>query len=464
MKTIIKNGTVVTSGGSFPADILIDGEKIVSIGTIQKELDGDGEDVQVIDAAGKYVFPGAVDVHTHMDLDVGISRAVDDFYDGTVAAVCGGTTSIVDHMAFGSAGIPLHYMFREYEKLAGGKAVIDYGFHGTMQHLDDEILAELETMMADGIPSVKLYMTYNYKMNDAEILQTLRKMKAIHGITAFHCENHDVTEFLKKENREKGNLAPIYHAKSRPNAVEAEAVERVLRLAKMAGNAPVYIVHLSCKESLEAVRRARSAGQKNIFVETCPQYLTLTEERYLDEDGLKYIMSPPLRTQEDCDALWEGIDDGSIQVVATDHCPFNYSKEKQMGKDDFTCCPNGAPGVEERFSILFSEGVKKGRITLQRLVEVACANPCRIYGLAPEKGDIQPGADADIVILDPDASYILSHDRMHGAVDYTMYEGKEIQGEIELVMQRGNVLVKDDQFVGEKGQGRFIHRKPYAAY
>lgn len=464
MKTIIKNGTVVTSGGSFPADILIDGEKIVSIGTIQKELDGDGEDVQVIDAAGKYVFPGAVDVHTHMDLDVGISRAVDDFYDGTVAAVCGGTTSIVDHMAFGPAGIPLHYMFREYEKLAGGKAVIDYGFHGTMQHLDDEILAELETMMADGIPSVKLYMTYNYKMNDAEILQTLRKMKAIHGITAFHCENHDVTEFLKKENREKGNLAPIYHAKSRPNAVEAEAVERVLRLAKMAGNAPVYIVHLSCKESLEAVRKARSAGQKNIFVETCPQYLTLTEERYLDEDGLKYIMSPPLRTQEDCDALWEGIDDGSIQVVATDHCPFNYSKEKQMGKDDFTCCPNGAPGVEERFSILFSEGVKKGRITLQRLVEVACANPCRIYGLAPEKGDIQPGADADIVILDPDASYILSHDRMHGAVDYTMYEGKEIQGEIELVMQRGNVLVKDDQFVGEKGQGRFIHRKPYAAY
>ncbi len=464
MKTIIKNGTVVTSGGSFPADILIDGEKIVSIGTIQKELDGDGEDVQVIDAAGKYVFPGAVDVHTHMDLDVGISRAVDDFYDGTVAAVCGGTTSIVDHMAFGPAGIPLHYMFREYEKLAGGKAVIDYGFHGTMQHLNDEILAELETMMADGIPSVKLYMTYNYKMNDAEILQTLRKMKAIHGITAFHCENHDVTEFLKKENREKGNLAPIYHAKSRPNAVEAEAVERVLRLAKMAGDAPVYIVHLSCKESLEAVRRARSAGQKNIFVETCPQYLTLTEERYLDEDGLKYIMSPPLRTQEDCDALWEGIDDGSIQVVATDHCPFNYSKEKQMGKDDFTCCPNGAPGVEERFSILFSEGVKKGRITLQRLVEVACANPCRIYGLAPEKGDIQPGADADIVILDPDASYILSHDRMHGAVDYTMYEGKEIQGEIELVMQRGNVLVKDDQFVGEKGQGRFIHRKPYAAY
>ena len=407
MKTVIKNGMVVTSGSSFPADILIEGEKIQSIGTIGKELYEQEEDVQIIDAAGKYVFPGAVDVHTHMDLDVGISRAVDDFYDGTVAAACGGTTSIVDHMAFGPAGIPLHYMFHEYEKLAGGKAVIDYGFHGTMQHLDDDILAELETMMADGIPSVKLYMTYNYKMNDAEILQTLRKMKEIHGITAFHCENHEVTEFLKKENREKGNLAPIYHAKSRPNAVEAEAVERVLRLARMAGDAPVYIVHLSCKESLEAVRVARKEGQKNIFVETCPQYLTLTEERYLDEDGLKYIMSPPLRTQEDCDALWEGIADGSIQVVATDHCPFNYAKEKQMGKDDFTCCPNGAPGVEERFSILFSEGVKKGRITLQKLVQVACTNPCRIYGLAPEKGDIFPGADADLIILDPEKNYVV---------------------------------------------------------
>lgn len=462
MKTIIKNGTVVTSGSSFTADILIEGEKIISIGNCSAEAVGEEEDTHVIDAAGKYVFPGAVDVHTHMDLDVGISRAVDDFYDGTVAAVCGGTTAIVDHMAFGPEGVPLHHMFHEYEKLAGGKAVIDYGFHGTMQHLDDDILAELETMMSDGIPSVKLYMTYNYKMNDAEILQTLRKMKEIHGITAFHCENHEVTEFLKKENREKGNLAPIYHAKSRPNAVEAEAVERVLRLAKMAGDAPVYIVHLSCKESLEAVRAARNAGQENIFVETCPQYLTLTEEKYLEKDGLKYIMSPPLRTQADCDALWEGIADGSIQVVATDHCPFNYGKEKQMGKDDFTCCPNGAPGVEERFPILFSEGVKKGRITLQRLVEVACTNPCRIYGLAPEKGDICPGADADLVILDPDAVYVLTHDRMHGAVDYTMYEGKEIRGEIELVMQRGNVLVKDNVFVGEKGAGRFIHRKPFA--
>lgn len=462
MKTIIKNGTVVTSGSSFTADILIKGEKIVSIGNCSAEAVGEDEDTHVIDAAGKYVFPGAVDVHTHMDLDVGISRAVDDFYDGTVAAVCGGTTAIVDHMAFGPEGVPLHHMFHEYEKLAGGKAVIDYGFHGTMQHLDDDILAELEMMMSDGIPSVKLYMTYNYKMNDAEILQTLRKMKEIHGITAFHCENHEVTEFLKKENREKGNLAPIYHAKSRPNAVEAEAVERVLRLAKMAGDAPVYIVHLSCKESLEAVRAARNAGQENIFVETCPQYLTLTEEKYLEKDGLKYIMSPPLRTQADCDALWEGIADGSIQVVATDHCPFNYGKEKQMGKDDFTCCPNGAPGVEERFPILFSEGVKKGRITLQRLVEVACTNPCRIYGLAPEKGDICPGADADLVILDPDAVYVLTHDRMHGAVDYTMYEGKEIRGEIELVMQRGNVLVKDNVFVGEKGAGRFIHRKPFA--
>ena len=455
MKKIVKNGRIFTEAEDYQADILIEDEKIVCIG---KDLpDGDAE---VIDAAGCYVLPGAVDVHTHMDLDVGISRAVDDFYDGTVSAACGGTTSIVDHMAFGPAGIPLHYQFDVYRRLAEGKAVIDYGFHGTAQHVDGEILSELETMAEDGIPSVKAYLTYGFKLNDADVLQILQKMKEINGITAFHCENHDVVEYLKQKHKSEGKTTPIWHAKSRPNLAEAEAVERVLKLARMADDAPVYIVHLSCRESLEAVREARRQGQKNIFVETCPQYLLLTEECYTREDGLKYIMSPPLRTQEDCDALWEGLADGSIQVVATDHCPFNYGKEKQMGKDDFTACPNGAPGVEERLMLLYSEGVAKGRITMHRLVETLCTKPCRIYGLYPEKGAIQPGADADLVILDPETSNILTHSRLHGAVDYTSYEGMEIQGEIRLVMQRGNVLVKENQFIGEKGAGRFIRRKP----
>lgn len=457
MKTIIKNGTVVSGTGSYKADILIENEKITCVGENLQ-----AEDAQIIDAEGKYVLPGAVDVHTHFDLDVGFTRAVDDFYDGTVAAACGGTTSVVDHMAFGPAGIPLHYQFDVYKGLAGDKAVIDYGFHGTAQHVDDSIIAELETMMADGIPSVKAYMTYGFKLNDADILQILQKMKEINGITAFHCENHDLVEFMKAKLKAEGKTAPIYHAKSRPNMVEAEAVERVCTLGKMAGDAPVYVVHLSTKEGLDAIRAARQNGQKNIFAETCPQYLTLTEDRYNDEDGLKYIMSPPLRTQADCDALWEGLADGSIQVVATDHCPFKYGVEKQMGKDDFTACPNGAPGVEERLIVMYSEGVAKGKITINQLVDTLCTNPSKIYGLYPQKGAIQPGADGDIVILDPAKTGTMTWDKMHGAGDYTSYEGMEIQGQIDLVMQRGNVIVKDNQFMGQKGAGRFIHRKPYA--
>ncbi len=286
-------------------------------------------------------------------------------------------------------------------------------------------------------------------------------MKEIGGITAFHCENHDIVEYLKQKHKSEGKTSAVWHAKSRPNLAEAEAVQRVLKLARMAGDAPVYIVHLSCKESLEAVREARRQGQKQIFVETCPQYLLLTEECYTREDGLKYIMSPPLRTKEDCDALWKGLAKGEIQAVATDHCPFHYAKEKQMGKDDFTACPNGAPGVEERLILLYSEGVAKGRLTMHRLVETLCTSPSRIYGLYPQKGALLPGADADLVILNPDASGVLTHSQMHGAVDYTAYEGMKIQGEIRLVMQRGNVIAKDGRFTREKGAGRFIHRTPH---
>lgn len=456
MKVLIKNGNIVTSSDVYQADILIENEKISQIAQ-----NIDAADAQVIDAEGKYVLPGAVDVHTHMDLDVGISRAVDDFYDGTVAAACGGTTSIVDHMAFGPDGIPLHYQFNIYKGLAGGKAVIDYGFHGVAQHVDEDILNELETMAEEGIPSVKAYMTYNGRLNDAEILQVLQKMKQIRGITAFHCENHEVVEFLKKKHVSEGKTAPIYHAKSRPNAAEAEAVGRVLKLGALAGDAPVYVVHLSTKEGLEEIRAARRNGQKNIIAETCPQYLCMTEDRYNDPDGLKYVMSPPLRTEADSEALWGGLADGSIQIVATDHCPFNYGIEKQMGKDDFTKCPNGAPGVEERVMLLYSEGVAKNRISISKMVDILCTQPAKVYGLT-EKGAIRPGADGDIVILDPKGATKITHSTVHGAADYTCYEGMELQGKIDLVMQRGNVIVKDNQFLGSKGDGRFIHRKPWA--
>ena len=313
----------------------------------------------------------------------------------------------------------------------------------------------------DGVQSTKVYMTYGYKIDDDGILEVLKKMKELHGITAFHCENHYVVEHLKKEYGDAGKTAPIYHAKSRPNLAEAEAVRRVLYLAKLAGDAPVYIVHLSCKESLEAVEEARRNGQKNIFVETCTQYLTLTEDRYKDPDGLKYIMSPPLRTQQDLDALWKGLEAGEIQIVATDHCPFNYAKEKQDGKDDFRKCPNGAPGVEERMILLFSEGVMKNKISINKLVEVACTNPAKVYGMYPKKGIIEPGADGDLIIIDADAKQTLTHEMMHGAVDYTSYEGTDLHGKIDLVMQRGNIIAENNEFKGNRGDGKYLYRKPF---
>lgn len=459
MKTIIKHGTIVSPSETYEADLLIDGEKIIAIG---KDLED--PEAQMIDARGKYVIPGGVDVHTHMDLLVGAGRAVDDFYHGTVAAACGGTTAIVDHMGFGPDGCNLHYQMNEYHKLADDKAVIDYGFHGTAQHVDEDIIAELKLMVQDGVQSIKVYLTYDRRLNDAEALQVLKEMKKLGGIVAFHCENHEVVEYYRKLYRESGKTSPIYHAKSRPNLAESEAVARILNVARLAGDAPVYIVHLSCKESLEAVAEARRNGQKNIFVETCTQYLTLTEEKYLDPDGLKYIMSPPLRTKEDCDRLWQGLKDGEIQVVATDHCPFNYLLEKQRGKDDFTQCPNGAPGVEERMSLVFSEGVMKGRISINQYVETLCTNPAKIYGLYPEKGILQPGSDGDLVIIDPTVEWVITHDQMHSAVDYTAYEGTPVKGRIELVMQRGNIIAENNQFKGTKGAGRFIRRKAHPAF
>ncbi len=461
MDTLIKNGKIVSVEAIYKADILIRDEVVCAIG---KDLEYtfllDDKKMNIIDATGKYVLPGGVDVHTHMDLQAGACRAVDDFYDGTVAAACGGTTSIVDHMAFGPVGCPLHHQLNEYHRLADGKAVIDYGFHGTAQHpMTAENIEELESMIKDGVPSVKVYMTYDLKLDDDEILNVLKRMKELHGVTAFHCENHQIVEKNRKIFPAQGKTSPYYHAKSRPNLAEAEAVRRVLYLAKLAGDAPVYIVHLSCKESLQAVKEARILGQKNIFVETCTQYLTLTEEEYKREDGLKYVMSPPLRTQDDIDDLWKGIEDGEIQVVATDHCPFFFNKEKQLGKDDFTKCPNGAPGVEERMILLYSEGVEKKKISLNKLVEIACTNPAKIYGLYPKKGVLQPGSDGDLIILDPQKEHVLTHDDMHSAVDYTAYEGFSVKGYIELVMQRGRVVAKDNKFTGERGAGQFIFRK-----
>ena len=458
MKTIIKNGKIATDSDVFSGDILIDGEKIAEVG---KNICCD--DAEVIDAEGMYVLPGAVDVHTHMDLDVGFARAIDDFYDGTVAAACGGTTTIVDHMAFGPKDCSLWHQVNEYHRLADGNAVVDYGFHGVFQHLHEETLGEMkEIAEKEGITSFKVYMTYDYMLHDDEIFRVLRAAGEAGIVITVHCENHGVIQQLRKEFSETGCGAAKYHPLSRPSRCEAEAVNRMIHLAAMAGDAPLYIVHLSSAEGLHEVLKARSEHRPNIGVETCTQYLVLTDEMYKDpQEGLKAIMSPPLRKDQDREELWQALQDGVIDTVATDHCPFHYKAgkaEKQYGRDDFTKCPNGAPGVQERLMLMFSEGFMKGRLTLPQVVKYSCAAPCRMFGLYPLKGSLEPGTDADIVLIDPDKITEIDRDYIRGASDYSCYEGMKLQGRIEKVFMRGREIVSGGEFLGSRGDGRYLKR------
>ncbi len=456
MRTIIKNGTVVTETECVKADVLINGETIEEI---RAGLSAEG--AEEIDASGKLILPGAVDVHTHMDLDVGFTRACDDFFTGTVAAAFGGTTTIVDHMAFGPRGCNLWHQVEEYHRIAGDKAVIDYGFHGVLQErADDNILDQMkEIAREDGITSFKLYLTYDQMLRDRDVFAVLKRAKEEGLVIAVHCENDGMIDFLRETFRKEGKTEAAFHPKSRPAEAEAEAVNRMLYLSQAAGEAPLYIVHLSSRKGLSEVLAAKSRGQGHFATETCTQYLTLDESLYDDPvEGLKAIMSPPLRTGEDREALWKALGEGKLDVVATDHCPFTFKEQKQRGKNDFMKCPNGAPGVEERLSVMYSEGVEKGRITLPALVSLLSANPAKIFGLYPEKGVLKSGSDADIVILDPDKERVLTASGMHGSADYTCYEGMKIKGSIDLVMQRGNIIVKGNGFLGKRGAGQYLKR------
>ena len=455
MYTLIRNGQIVSESDVVHGDLLIQDGVVKAIGT---QLHAPG--TVVLDAAGKYVLPGAVDVHTHMDLQAGPYRAVDDFYTGTVAAACGGTTTIVDHMAFGPAGCSLWHQVEEYHRLADGKAVIDYGFHGVIQHVDDTILREMgELAQREGITSCKVYMTYDGKLRDEELLRVLQQAKEDGIVIPVHCENDGVINYLRSWYRQQGLGQPIYHARSRPARCEAEAVNRMIHLAAMAGDAPLYIVHLSSQEGLREVCAARQRHQKGLGVETCPQYLVLTEQAYSDPwEGLKAIMSPPLRTQQDNEALWAGLQDGSIDVVATDHCPFRFAVEKQAGLGDFTACPNGAPGVEERLAVMYTYGVAQGRLSICDLVRLLCANPSKMYGLYPKKGILQPGSDGDVVIFDPNGTHTLTHSDLHSAADYTCYEGMQLCGSIDCVLSHGRVIVEKQKFLGQKGAGQYLKR------
>lgn len=456
MKTLIKNGRIATAGDCFYGDIaIVDGVISEISGSINGSFDNE------IDAKGKLVIPGGIDVHTHFNLHTGSAIAQDDFYTGTVAAACGGTTCVVDHMGFGPAGCDLKHQLNVYHEYARGKAVVDYSFHGVIQHVDQDILNQLEVMIKqEGISSFKLYMTYSYKIADADIIKVMERLKSLGGILTIHAENHEIIEYLREGFLSEGCTAPLYHALSRPEYCESDAVNRMISLAAAAGNAPLYIVHLTTEDALRHVEKAQREGKK-VYAETCPQYLLLNEQLYRQgiNEALKYILSPPLRLIENCKALWQGVRNGSIQTIATDHCPFSITTDKQQGKDDFSKCPNGLPGVEERIPLMFSEGVMKGKISINKLVEVCCTNPAKVFGLYPRKGTLMPGSDGDVVIIDPDKEVILSSYMLHSNVDYSAYEGMRLKGYPVAVLSRGELIVKDNVFVGEKGRGKFISRK-----
>ncbi|GAA0747075.1 dihydropyrimidinase [Clostridium oceanicum] len=456
MATLIKNGTIITSGDTFKGDIYIENGIIKKIGINLVE-----EAEEIVDAQGKYVMPGGVDVHTHLNLDVGTAVATDDFYTGTVAAACGGTTTIVDHLAFGPKECDLHHQINLYHGYAKGNAVIDYGFHGVIQHVNNDILKEIDVLASEGITSNKIYLTYDYKLNDLEVLKVLIKSRKDGVLTVVHPENHDTVTYLREYYSKNGLTDPIYHSKSRPIDCEGEAINRMINIAKLAEEAPLYIAHLSCELGLEYIKLAKRRGINNLFVETCPQYLLLDDEKYKEknDEGLKYIISPPLREKSNQNALWKGIKEGYIQVISTDHCPFNFKGEKQLGKNDFTKCPNGLPGIESRISLIFSEGVMKKRISLNKFVDLVSTKPAKLFGLYPKKGSIQVGSDGDVVIIDPNKKVKITKSMLHENVDYTPYEGIEIKGSPVLTIARGKIIAKDNKFLGERGYGKFIKRK-----
>lgn len=455
---VIRNGFVADHQSTQVADILIKDGKIAEIAP---NICIDELNCSEIDVKGKYVMPGGIDVHTHFNIDMGFTRSCDDFYSGTVAAACGGTTTIIDHMGFGPKGCDLFHQLGVYKQYARDKAVIDYSFHGVIQHIDDQILAQMRPMVEEeGISSFKLYLTYQHKLEDESVFRALTELNKVGALTTVHPENDATIAIKRQQFLEAGKTSAKYHALSRPLECEAEAIARMINLAKLADDAPLYIVHLSNGLGLDYARMAR-ANQQAVWVETCTQYLLLDDSCYLKEDALKYILSPPLRPEAEKEKLWAGIVDGSIDTVATDHCNFTYAQQKQLGRDNFSRCPNGMPGVEVRMPLLFSEGVMKGRIDIQRFVELNAYQPAKLFGLYPQKGSLQIGADADLVIFDSTIRTEISHAKLHDNSDYTPFEAMECHGWPVMTISRGEIVARDGKFTGQAGYGKFLHRQPF---
>jgi dihydropyrimidinase len=463
MTLLIKNGTVVSPTGRSLVDVLIDGERIAALvepgSVLSAGIEQSAE--RVIDATGKYVVPGGVDVHTHMELPFGGTAASDTFETGTRAAAWGGTTTIVD-FAVQKTGERVQDGLDTWHEKAAGNCAVDYGFHLIVGGVDDDSLKAMDSLVADGITSFKLFMAYPgvFYSDDGQILRAMQKAADNGALIMMHAENGMAIDVLVAQALARGETDPVFHGLTRPPELEAEATQRAILLAKVA-RSPLYIVHLSASEALYAVAAARNAGA-NVFAETCPQYLYLNLEDHLGAPGFAgagYVCSTPLRSKHENHRkdLWQGLRTNDLSVVSTDHCPFCMKEQKELGIGDFSKIPNGIGSVEHRMDLMY-QGVVAGEITLERWVELCSTTPARMFGLYGRKGVLAPGADADVVIYDPGAVQTLGVATHHMNLDYSAYEGIQVNGRVDTVLSRGTVLIEGDEYLGRKGHGRYLKR------
>ncbi|MDQ0860380.1 dihydropyrimidinase [Bacillus sp. V2I10] len=458
MKKLIKNGIIVTAADTYKADILVEGEQIAAIGCNLPE-----EDAEIVDAKGCYVFPGGIDPHTHLEMPFGGTVTKDDFESGTMAAAFGGTTTVID-FCLTEKGKPLKDAIQIWHEKSRDKAVIDYSFHLMISEINDDVLGELPAVInEEGISSFKVFMAYKnvFQADDETLFRTLLTAKELGGLVMVHAENGDVIDYLTKKALAEGKTDPIYHALTRPPEVEGEATGRAAQLTGLAGS-QLYVVHVSCADAVEKIAEARSKGF-DVWGETCPQYLVL-DQTYLEKpdfEGAKYVWSPPLRDKKHQDVLWNALKTGVLQTLGSDQCSFDFKGQKDLGKGDFTKIPNGGPIIEDRLSILFSEGVKKGRISLNQFVDMTSTKTAKLFGLYPKKGTIAVGSDADLVLFDPAAERTISAETHHMAVDYNAFEGLQVTGEPVSVLSRGEFVVRDRKFAGRAGRGQYQKRAKY---
>ena len=461
MRTLIKGGTVVTAVDTYLADVAIVDEKIAAIFGPDAAPPGPWD--TTIDATGKFVMPGGIDAHTHMDMPFGGTASSDDFETGTRAAAYGGTTCIVD-FAIQTKGEALRTGLDLWHRKAEGKAAADYAFHMIMTDVNDQTIPEMGQIVSEGVTSFKMFMAYPgvFYVDDGQIFRGMQRASQLGALICMHAENGIVLDQLVAQALAKGHTAPIYHALTRPQIAEAEGTHRAICLAEMA-DAPLYIVHLSAERALKQVVEARDRGLP-VYAETCPQYLFLSQDDLArpDFEGAKYVCTPPLRPASMQEDMWRGLRTHDLQVVATDHCPFCQKGQKELGKDSFAKIPNGMPGVETRMYLMWDGGVRTGRISMNRFVDVTSTAPAKIYGLYPKKGTIAVGADADVIVWDGEKRHVISDKTTHMRVDYSPYEGKEVVGAPSHVLSRGKVIVENGQYVGRKGDGKFVRRGTFA--